>query len=105
MRERPQPDIMSAPFYRNPALVDKTPVLSVFLLEMANVQQLARMWSEQTAAGQSLWGWVCVNVALLLWLNFYLTFNRQNRFAIWGTALGVLMNASVILSVVYFRYL
>lgn len=91
-------------FRTNPKIVDKTPVVAVSLLELANVQQLYRMWTEYTAAGQSLYGWVCVNVALILWLNFYLVFNRQNKFAIYGTAFGILMNASVIASVIFFRY-
>jgi uncharacterized protein with PQ loop repeat len=93
------------PWYRRPELVDKTPLISVALLEAANIQQLIRMWTERTAAGQSLTAWVTVNIALWLWLNFYLTFNRQNKFAIWGTALGILMNALVCLSVLFFRYL
>lgn len=88
----------------NPRLIDKTPLVSVLLLEIANIQQLWRMWSTSTAEGQSLWGWICVHIALWLWLNFYRVFNRENRFAIWGTAIGILLNGLVILSVVWFRY-
>lgn len=91
-------------WYRNPKLVDKTPLVSVALLEIANIQQLWRIWTEWTAAGQSIGGWLCVQIALWLWLNFYLTFNRDNKFAIYGTALGIVMNASVLVSVVLFRY-
>lgn len=92
------------PWYRKPNVVDKTPIVSVALLEAANCQQLFRMWTEHTAAGQSLTAWVSVNIACWLWLNFYLTFNRENKFAIWGTALGLVLNGFVILSVLYFQY-
>ena len=92
-------------WYRNPKLVDKTPLVTTFLLEAANVQQLFRMWTTWTAAGQSYTAWISVNIALWLWLNFYLTFNRENKFAIYGTAFGICLNTAVILSVLYFRYL
>lgn len=89
----------------DPKVVDKTPIVTVFLLEGANIQQMWRMWTERSAEGQSITGWLSVNVALWLWLNFYLVFNRDNKFAIWGTAVGVVLNALVVLTVVYFRYL
>jgi hypothetical protein len=89
----------------DPKVVDKTPIVSVFLLEAANVQQIFRMWSTWTAAGQSITAWLSVNLALWLWLNFYLVFNRENKFAIWGTAVGIGLNGLVILSVFYFRYI
>ncbi len=88
----------------NPKVVDKTPIITVCLLEGANLQQLWRMWTEHTSAGQSVTAWLSVNIALWLWLNFYLVFNRENKFAIWGTAIGIFLNALVMLTVVYFRY-
>jgi len=91
-------------WYRNPKLVDKTPIVTTFLLEAANVQQLWRMWTTWTSAGQSWTAWLSVQIALWLWLNFYLTFNRDNKFAIYGTAVGIALNTSVILSVLFFRY-
>ncbi len=89
---------------RNPKFVALTPIFSVAMLEIANVQQLIQMWTTKTADGQSLGGWCCVAVALLLWLNFYLTFNKAQKWAIYGTILGIVMNASVIASVIKFRY-
>lgn len=91
-------------FRTNPKLVEKTPLVTTFLLEAANISQLWRMWTTWTADGQSLWGWLMVNLALLLWLNFYLVFNREQKFAIWGTAFGVIMNTLVIVTVILFRY-
>lgn len=93
-------------YYRtNPKVVDKTPIVTTFLLEAANVQQLWRMWTTGTAAGQSVTAWLSVNIALWLWLNFYLVFNRQNKFAIIGTSIGIGLNALVMLTVIYFRFL
>jgi hypothetical protein len=91
--------------WNNPALVGTwTPILAVACLEWANLNQLYRMWTEWTAAGQSLWGWMSVWVALVLWLNFYRVVTPNERFAFWGTVLGIVMNSAVILSVVFFRY-
>ena len=83
----------------------RTPIISVLLLEAANAQQLYRMWSEWTAAGQSLWGWACVHAALWLWLNFYLVITPEAKWAIRGTILGIVLNGSVILTVLFFRML
>lgn len=90
---------------KSPHIVDKTPIVSVLLLEVANIGQLWRMWTEHSAAGQSLFSWVSVHVALWLWLNFYSVFNPSNRWAIRGTQLGLLLNGAVILSVIYWRWL
>lgn len=90
--------------WNNPAVVSKTPLVAVGLLELANVSQLVRMWTEWTAAGQSLWGWLAVNMALWLWLNFYRVITPNEKPAIYGTALGVVMNSAVIFSVLFFRY-
>jgi hypothetical protein len=95
---------MTAP-WNNPKIVSKTPLLSVALLEIANVSQLRRMWTEGTAEGQSLQGWMCVGLALVLWWNFYRVVTPNEKYARLGTMLGIAMNASVILSVIWFRYL
>lgn len=90
-----------APFWRRD-LVDKTPIVTTILLESANVQQLYRMWTEHSALGQSLTAWIAVNVALLLWLNYYRV--KGLRWALYSTFFGVTMSISVTLTVAYFRY-
>lgn len=91
--------------WSNPRLVSKTPIATTFLLEGANVGQMVRMWTERTAEGQSLTGWLLVFVALVLWLNFFRVCTPEQKWAIRAQALGVGMNALVCLSVVYFRWL
>lgn len=92
-------------FWRDPVWVARTPIASVALLEAANVGQLWRMWDVQSSLGQNPWSWAAVQVALWLWLNFYLVMvpKNQRRFAVLGTALGILLNAAVCLTVIYFR--
>jgi len=92
-------------FYNNPAIVAKTPIATVLLLEYANIGQLYRMWHEHTAAGQNLWSWISVGIALLFWLNFYRVICPQEKFAFWATVLGFFLNSAVWLTVVYFRYI
>lgn len=79
--------------------------MTTLLLEGANIGQLRRMWVEQTAEGQSLTAWLLVSAALWLWLNFYRVITPDQKFAIRCTAFGIVMNALVILTVLYFRYL
>jgi hypothetical protein len=91
-------------FWNNPTIIGKTPLVTTFLLEYANMGQLWRMWTEHTAAGQSLWSWLSVGMALVLWCNFYRVCCPKERFAFRCTEFGILMNALVCLSVVYWRY-
>lgn len=91
-------------FWNNQAVVKHTPIATTTLLEAANVQQLWRMWTEKTAAGQSLTAWISVNLALILWFNWYRVFTPDQKIAKWATAFGIFMNSLVILTVVYYRY-
>jgi uncharacterized protein with PQ loop repeat len=88
---------------KRPALsVELLPVLSTVLLEWANIGQLIRMWTERTAAGQSLQAWVSVCLALLCFLVYY--HKKGLRVPFWTTIIGVLMNIAVCSTVVYFRF-
>ena len=91
--------------WSDPRIISKTPLATIVLLEHANIQQLIRMWSEGTAEGQSLWGWISVGFALALFINFYRVCCPKEKFAFWATVLGLGMNLLVILTVVWFRYL
>ncbi len=89
----------------DPKWVLRTPIITTLLLEAANVQQLWQMWVvDLSADGQSLTGWLSVQVALWLWLNFYRVITPDAWFAIRGTQVGIALNMSVILSVLYWRY-
>lgn len=94
-------------FWDNPKLVTRGTVLSQILLELGNISQLIRMWTEHTAKGQSLIAWVSVNLAILLWLNFYRVCvpADQRKWPIIGTVIGWIMNVAVILTVAYFRFI
>jgi len=90
--------------FSDPRVIAKTPLVTVFLLEFANVGQIYRMWHEHTAAGQNVTSWVSVLLALVLWLNFYRVCCPKEKFAFWATAVGIGMNMTVIGTVVRFRY-
>jgi hypothetical protein len=68
------------------------------------VWQHAQERKEQ-AAGQSLWGWLSVNIALLLWCNFYRVCCPAQKLAFWAPVVGWVLNSCVVLTVIYFRYL
>lgn len=91
--------------FSNKNVMRHTPIVTTLLLEGANVGQLIRMWTEHTAAGQSLWAWFSVGVALALWLCWYRLFVPEQKIAIYSCLSGILMNQAVIWTVIYFRYL
>lgn len=90
-------------FWKNPNIVKHSPFVSMFLLEAANFFQLIEMWTHRTAAGQSIFGWVSVNIALLLYLNFYLVCTPNMKSAIVATSIGVVINLMVVLTTIYFK--
>jgi uncharacterized protein with PQ loop repeat len=92
-------------FLRNPQLVSYTPLVTTLIFEAANVGQLIEMWSKKTALGQSLFSWSIVTFALLLWLNFYTVKTPDEKWAIWATIVGILMNLVIVATVAYFKYL
>jgi hypothetical protein len=83
--------------------VGRTPVVTAVLLEGANAHQLWRMWSEQSALGQSFWGWFQVHIALWLWWNFYRVMTPDQLWARRTAVLSIAINALVVLTVLYFR--
>ena len=89
----------------DPEKVSKTPLFAIPLLCWFSVKQTFQMWTEHTAAGQNLAGWVSLWLALLLFLNFYRVCCPTERFAFWGTVVEVGIVAMAILPVVYFQYL
>lgn len=89
----------------DPKWVARTPILTTVLLEGANVGQLHRMWSEQTAAGQSLVAWGMVFVALVLWANFFRVCTPTQKWAYRCQCFGIFMNLLVCGTVLYFRAL
>ena len=90
--------------WNNPVIVGRSTMMATGLLEVANVSQLIQMWTTWTAAGQSIPGWLCVQGALWIFLNFYRVCVPNEKFAFWGTVVGICMNNAVILTVLYFRY-
>jgi hypothetical protein len=85
--------------------VARTPMLTVALLEYANIGQLWRMWREQSALGQNVWSWIAVNAALWLWLNYYRVIvpGGLRSTAARATMVGIALNGAVIATVIYFR--
>lgn len=90
-------------FFSDPEVVTYLPILATILLEIANIQQIYRMCSERSSLGQSVWGWVSVNIALWIWLWFYKITCPKEKVAIFATYMGIIVNLIVILVALYFR--
>jgi len=86
----------------NKQLVMYSPIVSMVLLEGGNVLQLCKMWTYHTSEGQSAWGWLSVNIALMLWWNWYRVFAPDQRHARIATGLGICINWCLILTILHF---
>ncbi len=87
--------------FSDPRFLDRSPIITTFLLEWANVMQIWRMTHDHSALGQNAWSWLSVNVALWLWCNFYRA--KFLTTALRMTLLGVIINTIVVLTVSYYR--
>jgi hypothetical protein len=88
----------------DPVVVSKTPLAAIPFFCWFSVKQIVQMWSEYTAAGQNLAGWVFLWLALLMFLNFYRVCCPKEKLAFWGTVVEVLVVSGGLLTVAYFRY-
>lgn len=71
------------------SLVDYFPLFSSMLIEYGNMSQLYKMWTAHTAAGQNIYGYFTVMLALLLWVIFYRLRLPGNKIAFYVTCFGV----------------
>lgn len=91
-------------WWNNPEVVSKTPLVAILLFCWFSVWQIWQMWSERTAAGQNLWGWISLWLALVGFLNFYRVCCPKEKLAYWGTVIEILIETVATLTVLYFRY-
>jgi hypothetical protein len=90
--------------WNDPAIVCWSPIVTTCLLEGANVGQMVRIWTQHTAAGQSLMSWCAVQLALWLWANWYRIVTPEQWVARFTIKVGIALNFGVILSVLYWRW-
>lgn len=90
--------------FNNKALVSKCPIITTILLEGASVGQIVRMFSEHSAKGQNVWSWLSIDLALLLWWNWYRVMTPEDKIAKLSTVVGMTITTAVVLTVVYFRW-
>ena len=89
----------------NARLVALTPIASLVLIEGGAVGQIARMLRERSAVGQSLWSWLAVSAALVLWFNYYRVITPQHLLPRITMAIGITLNLCIAATIVYFRYI
>lgn len=91
-------------FWQNPKIVNKTPIITSMLIDGAAIGQIARMWREQSALGQSLVSWCSVIVALILWDNFYRVITPDQKWALITIKISIVLNVLIVASIIWFRY-
>jgi hypothetical protein len=91
-------------WYNDSKYVSKIPLLTTILFGYGAVCQMWRMWTTHTAAGQSIFGWVCVTLALMLFLQFYRIITPKEKIAFYSCLAEVFLYFGVIGSIIYFRW-
>jgi len=91
--------------FSDPKIVTLTPIVCSFLFEYANLGQIWKIWIAHTAAGQNIWSWVALNISLFLYLNFYRVCAPKEKFAIWATAISILVGWVLIFSIIWWRWI
>ena len=89
--------------WNNKKWVARTPLLSTFLVESANLIQLARVWQEGTGRGQSITAWMCIGLALLVRFNYYRVIMPNQRLARICVLVGMVINVALIVSLFLIR--
>lgn len=89
--------------WNNKKLVNRTPLLSTFLVESANLMQLARIWQEGTGKGQSITAWVCIGLALVVRFNYYRVIMPNQSLARMCVLAGMAINVALIVSLFIIR--
>lgn len=84
-------------------IVAKTPIVTVILLEFANIGQIINIIKEKSSTDHSLVSWILVCLALILWLNFYRVICPEQKIAFYSTLVGIFINLSLIFTIIYFR--
>ena len=86
-------------------LVSKTPLIATSIFMVADSSQIVRMFSEGSAKGQSLWGWLSIIIALSMYAIFFRVKTPNERLAFWCTVANVIVVSFIAITVVYFRYI
>jgi hypothetical protein len=86
-------------------LAAKAPVVSTFIFMLADCSQIYRMVQEQTAAGQSLYGWLAILVALAMYAVFFKVITPEEKLPLYCTYINIVTIVALAFTVVYFRYI
>jgi hypothetical protein len=75
----------------------------VFII--ADCSQIGRMWTERTAAGQSLLGWLTVVISLIGYATFFRVRTPNEKLVFWCTVANAFVVSLIAVTVIYFRYI
>lgn len=92
-----------SPIENPKTLVDLFPLISSAFIECGNIGQLWRMWTERTAAGQNLWSYVSILIALLLWV-VYFRLRIGKKLAYYVTLFSLLTIGANIITIALLRW-
>lgn len=84
-------------------LIPRIPLVTSFIFATAYVSQVVRMWSERSALGQSVFGWVQVGVALVLFYIYYREMLPDQKLPRYCTVFEIVLVLGIIGTTIYFR--
>jgi len=97
---------MEPPPARSKTGKKRIPILTFFLTEIGTIGHLWRMWSYQTAEGQSLIAWCCLHAAMWLWLVYFFEYvSKEDRgWAVASVIVALHLSVIAIVEITWLRY-
>lgn len=88
----------------DPKLVSRLcPTIACAFFLWCYAGQVIHMWTKHTAAGQSLFGWIGLAIALCSIHHFYCVCTPKERIAIWSVRAEIMLNIVIIVQVLCLR--
>jgi hypothetical protein len=81
------------------------PITAAVLLDTGVVAHIWRMLQQQSAAGQSVLGWLVVILGLLCWAQFYFVVTPDEIWAKVSILVGVVLNIIALCTVIFVRHM
>lgn len=84
-------------------LIPRIPLVTSFIFATAYVAQVVRMWTERSALGQSVFGWIQVGVALVLFYVYYREMLPDQKIPQYCTLFEIALVLGIIGTTITFR--
>lgn len=84
-------------------LIPRIPLVTSFIFATAYIAQMVRMWTQRSALGQSVFGWIQVGIALVLFYIYYSEMLPNEKIPKYCTVFEIALVLGIIGTTILFR--